>query len=239
MKYSLLLGLLILCNLSIAQSLTGIQLLERAINYHDPQGQWNEFSGTFEIGLNMPEKPNRKSIVSIDLPKSIFNLEFESGDNRTSYKLQNEKCKIIWNEKTEFTDEEKSKNKLTCERAKMMKDYYTYLYGLPMKLKDEGTIVHEKVAQKEFKGKMYNVLKITYEEAVGNDIWYFYFDVSTNAMEVYQFYHDEAINDGEYILLDGLMSYREMLFPKNRTWYYNKDNKLLGEDKLISIKAIN
>ena len=70
-----------------------------------------------------------------------------------------------------------------------------------MKLKDEGTIVHDKVEQRTFKGKTYNVLKVTYRQEVGSDTWYFYFHPETNAMEVYQFYHDEAKNDGEYVLL--------------------------------------
>ena len=35
----------------------------------------------------------------------------------------------------------------------MYQNYYTYLYGLPMKLKDAGTIIHEKVALKKFKGE--------------------------------------------------------------------------------------
>ena len=64
-------------------------------------------------------------------------------------------------------------------RGSMMKDYYTYLYGLPMKLKDPGTIVDPKVTKKRFKGKRYLVLKVSYDQEVGKDTWYFYFDQST------------------------------------------------------------
>jgi hypothetical protein len=53
-----------------------------------------------------------------------------------------------------------------------MQNYYTYLYGLPMKLKDPGTI-SSVVNRKNFLGKEYLVLKVKYEESIGTDSWYF------------------------------------------------------------------
>jgi hypothetical protein len=114
----------------------------------------------------------------------------------------------------------------------MYQNYYTYLYGLPMKLKDAGTIIHEKVALKKFKEKNYLVLKVSYEKEVGEDTWYFYFDPFTYAMEVYQFYHEEEKNDGEFILLSGLETVNGVKMPKKRAWYYNKGEKYLGTDIL-------
>ena len=75
-------------------------------------------------------------------------------------------------------------------------------------------------------------MKVTYKKEVGNDIWYFYFDPSTYAMEVYQFFHDESKNDGEYILLSGMETINGIKMPKNRAWYYNKDDKYLATDVL-------
>jgi len=114
----------------------------------------------------------------------------------------------------------------------MMRDYYTYLYGLPMKLKDPGTNVYEKIQQKTFKNKEYLVLKVDYDEAVGKDTWYFYFDPKTYAMEVYQFFHEESKNDGEYILLTDTMEVHNIKIPKTRTWYYNKGDVYLATDIL-------
>jgi len=117
----------------------------------------------------------------------------------------------------------------------MFKNYYTYLYGLPMKLKDPGTILDSKIQTKTFKGKKYLVLKATYKAEVGDDIWYFYFDPETYAMEVYQFFHDESINDGEYILLKDQEEINGIKMPKTRAWYYNKDDKYLGTDVLYKV----
>ena len=88
---------------------------------------------------------------------------------------------------------------MNCERAKMFKNYYIYLYGLSIKLKDKGTIINQKVTAKIFKGKEYLVLKVNYSKEVGKDTWCFYFDPETYAMGVYQFFK-EAKGSGEYLL---------------------------------------
>jgi len=221
--------------ISQAQPLTGEELLNQAIQYHDPKGQWSEFSGILEISMERPGRPSRKSVVTADLPNGYYNMYTKSVESETIFELGGEDCSITWNGKTKFTKEEVKENRLTCERAAFMRNYYIYLYGLPMKLKDPGTNVHEEVQVKTFKGKQYNVLKVTYDEAVGKDTWYFYLDQKTNAMEVYQFFHDEAQNDGEYILLNGELKYGKMKIPQNRTWYTNLDERLLGTDKLKGI----
>lgn len=218
--------------------ITGSKLLEKAIDYHDPDRQWQYFSGVFEIELEMPDKTTRISKFSLDLPNSFFKLDVLSNNNHSTYKLTADKCEITRNGNNDFTVEEISKYRLTCDQANLMKDYYTYLYGLPMKLKDKGTIIHEKVEHRTFKGKMYYVLKVTYDVLVGSDTWYFYFDPTTSAMEVYQFFHDESISDGEYIVLSELEIFKNMKIPKNRTWYYNKDDKNIGEDKLVRITEL-
>ena len=114
----------------------------------------------------------------------------------------------------------------------MYQNYYTYLYGLPMKLKDAGTIIDENIILKEFNGENYLVLKVTYEKEVGKDTWYFYFDQTTYALKRYQFFHDESKNDGEYIVLDQELLVNGIKIPKNRSWYYNNDDRYLGIDIL-------
>ena len=52
-------------------------------------------------------------------------------------------------------------------------------------------------------------------------------------MEVYQFFHDEAKNDGEYILLSEEIIINNIKMPKERAWYTNGKEKYLGTDILI------
>ncbi|WP_010518750.1 DUF6503 family protein [Croceivirga radicis] len=215
-----------------AQTLTGTELLDKAIAYHDPNGQWSTFKDSLKVVMETPNNSSRESIIYLNLPKEVFNLTVKKDENTTQYQIEQDNCNIIFNSRRDFTKEEKATYRLDCDRAFMMKDYYTYLYGLPMKLKDPGTNLDPKVATKTFKGKTYLVLKVTYDAVVGKDTWYFYFDPTTYAMEVYQFYHNEADNDGEYILLSGIETFKGIKMPKTRKWYYNKDDKYLGTDIL-------
>lgn len=216
---------------SFSQELTGAQLLDKAIQYHDPNGNWKTFNGNLVVTMSTPNNPKRVSNIKIDLPKEFFSVEATRGKNTTKYTLEKENCKITFNGIENPSEAVLKEHKLSCNRAKLYKNYYTYLYGLPMKLKDQGTIIHEKVEKKHFKGKDYLVLKATYDTSVGKDTWYFYFNPTTYAMEVYQFYK-QTPDSGEYILLSGEEIINGIKMPKTRAWYYNKDNGYLGTDTL-------
>ena len=232
-KFLMILSIAMLPFQGFTQQLSGSELLERAIQYHDPESNWNTFKGQFRVVMDSPNRPQRISDISLHLPKSYFKLLVEQGGTTTTYQLNKNDCHVLLNGSSNFTKEEANTHRLSCERGELMKDYYTYLYGLPMKLRDPGTQIDPQVRKKSFKGKEYLVLRVTYDKAVGEDTWYFYFDPKTYAMEVYQFFHDESKNDGEYILLEGQEQIQGIRMPKVRAWYYNKDNTYLGTDTLM------
>ena len=214
-----------------SQELTGKQLLEKSIQYHDPNNNWETFNGTLNVTMKTPNKPNRDSEIKINLPQEYFYVKSSRGTNTTEYTVNKENCVIIFNGQENPSETILKEHKLSCDRAKLYKNYYTYLYGLPMKLKDNGTVIHDETERKTFKGKEYLVLKATYNKEVGKDTWYFYFNPKTYAMEVYQFFKNTP-DSGEYILLTEEEIINGIRFPKNRAWYYNKNNNYLGTDYL-------
>lgn len=232
MKKLFLFLLIIFSVQSFGQQLTGTQLLEKAIQYHDANGNWKTFTGNLFVTMEMPNKPSRESEISINLPQEYFYVKATRGDITTELIVEKTACKVSFNGDKNPSEAIKKKYRLNCKRAKMYQNYYTYLYGLPMKLQDKGTVIHEKVTREKFKGKEYLVLKVTYKKEVGKDTWYFYFNPKTYKMEVYQFFHDETKNDGEYILLTEEALVNGIKMPKNRAWYTNKEDKLLGTDIL-------
>lgn len=233
MYKSIFIYILLACTaITFGQELTGQQLLKKAIEYHDPNGNWSTFNGTLNITMETPKNPDRISTIKINLPQEYFYVKATQGEKTTEYTVEKNDCKIMFNGKVNISEQELKENKLSCKRANLYKNYYTYLYGLPMKLKDNGTIIDPKVQKKTFKGKEYLVLKVTYNEKVGKDTWYFYFNPITYAMEVYQFFKNESKNDGEYILLTQEVIINDIKMPKKRAWYYNKNNDYLGTDIL-------
>ena len=221
--------------ISFSQEISGDELLQKAIQFHDPNGNWETFKGELLVTMETPKNSDRKSNISLNLPKEYFSVVAVRDTITTEYILNKKGCNFSLNGDKSPSEETRKKYNLNCERAKMFKNYYTYLYGLPMKLKDEGTIINQKVERKKFKGKEYLVLKVDYKKEVGKDTWYFYFNPDTFAMEVYQFFKEEK-DRGEYILLSELETINEIKMPKNRAWYYNKDDTYLGTDILSSKK---
>ncbi len=225
-------------SVGIAQNITTEQLLENSINYHDPEGKWNSFNDSFTLELTTPNAPIRKSEITIDIKAEFFEVKATRDSVTTTYTVDKGKCRMAFNGR-ELDSLEASEKNMSCDRASLYKNYYTYLYGLPMKLEDPGTNISESVQKKTFKGKDYLVLKVTYDEAVGSDMWFFYFDPETYAMEIYQFFRtDEQGNKkpdtGEYILLTEEATINGIKMPRVRAWYYNKDDKYLGTDTLVA-----
>ena len=228
--------LLLIPFFSLGQKIKGSKLLKKSIAFHDPNGEWETFEGAFNIKESRPN--GKEAMTKLTLSNALSKYSFAQEKEKYTFirHINNGRCSsqiIIPGGAYTLSKEEKEKLDVTCESTKRMRDYHTYLYGLPMKLKDPGTLIDEKVRSVEFQGKTYYALKVSYDPEVGKDTWYFYMDPDTYALEGYRFYHDESQNDGEYITLEGLAKVSSMQLPKIRKWYMNADDKYLGTDEVM------
>lgn len=216
-----------------AQAPTVAEVLRKSIAYHDPHGEWGRFAGTFSIRMETPEKPDRLSHIHIDQPHSYFGIRMVQEGVETELVLDRGDCQLRYNGSAAFSDDIAEKYRLTCDRARFWRDYYSFLYGLPMKLSDPGTRIDPKVERRSLRGSQYWVLKVTYEPDTGSDTWYFYFNPQSFSLAAYQFFHNPARNDGEYILLEGEALIGKMRLPRIRKWYTNQADAHLGTDFLF------
>ena len=213
----------------------GEELLARSIAYHDPSGLW----GTQALGLSLRESradgSTRKTRLMLDPQHERFTWWSQRGDHLLEGALDKGECSLALDGSSEISEEEKETHRLSCERLALFRNYYSYLWALPMKLRDPGTLIGANVLDTEFNGRPVQGLRVTYTPEVGEDIWYVYFDPETSALVGYRFYHDETANDGEYIVLEGEVSGGGLKLPKTRTWYTHGDDRLLGTDALIGL----
>lgn len=235
----LLLFLAVSTKIVYAQNINAEQLIQASINYHDPDSKWSTFKDTLVVEMTAPKQTPRVSKVYLNNLNNNFHLQVEKDGNVISYYLSENKCDLKINGRSNFNQSEAKKFNLSCERGQMLKNYYTYLYGMPMKTMDPGAIITNKVERKLFKGKDFLVIEVKYKPEVGNDIWFFYFNPKTFALEAYQFFksndNGELISDtGEYILFEGQTIINNIKMPKVRSWYYNKNNIFLGKDSLLN-----
>ena len=219
------------------ESLTANELLTRSMAFHDPDSKWTKCRFDLVIDMQMPGRPVRTSQVVIDNEKGTFELSVLQQGHMLKWMVDGkDSTEVEMDFRAPDAALADSMN-LTPDRARRWRDYYAYLYGLPMKLTDEGVNLQEGVISTTFNGQPVLALKVNYDEKVGSDVWYFYFNPNTYAMVGYRFYHDEAKNDGEYIVLEGMSIHNGMRIPRDRTWYMNADDKLLGTDYLVSMEV--
>ena len=198
-----------------AQPLTAEQVLGKALKYHDPKEEWRTFNHQLNFVSERPNGADRLSTVTINNNTGLFEL-MEDGNNMA---ILMDSCITIPTGKT-------------CEQVKRIRNYYVYLWGLPMKLKDEGTALDPIVKEEKFEGVACYVLRVPYDQ----DVWFFFIDKSNFAMKAYMFLKDEPLREGELIYLDDEVRIGEMRIPKKRKWVTMPDQEVLGTDILTSSK---
>ena len=75
MKKQVLFLFLLLSIAAFSQQITGNQLLEKAIHFHDPKGNWKTFNGELFVTMKTPDQIKRKSEIRINLPKEYFYIK--------------------------------------------------------------------------------------------------------------------------------------------------------------------
>ena len=224
---------------TLADSALSSRLVQQAIAFHDPQGLWQ--NGVFRLHLEetRPDGPARQTTLLIDNAAGRFEIATQREGAQIDGVLDPEGCEMRLNGSTQFSGEEQEKYRLTCDRLEWLRNYYAYLWGLPMKLHDASTVLDPDVLETTYQNRSVQAVRVTYEEAAGSDIWYFYLDTETHALSGYRFFHDEAKGDGEYITLAGEVEAGGLRLPKARAWYTNAEDRYLGTDTLVSLEILS
>jgi hypothetical protein len=211
MKTSLL-SIALACSIQAFAQITPEEVLAKAVNYHDPNEEWNNLKATFQFTETRPTGEDRFTTVVFDNIRSYMKI---NRNDENIYEVLEESCKVLAGDNDEA-------------RGIKMRNYYLYLWGLPMKLYDPNTPFDQTVNEEELNGSKCYVLRVVYEE----DTWYFYIDQNTGRMLEYKFYKDEAAGKGELIKLEDEIMVGSMKISNKRSWYTLPEMKYLGTDIL-------
>ncbi|WP_051287304.1 DUF6503 family protein [Algoriphagus mannitolivorans] len=212
----LVISFLSACGTPNTGPLSGKEMIENSIAYHDPEGKWKNLEASFVIQDSLPAGRDSR----------YYQFTLNNKEGKFTYQIEGLHYQVI-NDSLEIFEGEIEK-----ERALRMRNYYCYLWGLPMKLMDKGTRIEDSVREEVLEGKSYRVVRVPYEK----DIWYFYLNPDNYRMEAYKFYQDEPNQKGEIIYLQGEKEFAGMKIPQNRTWYRTETPEFLGTDMLLDIK---
>jgi len=209
MKY-LLKALIILPFVVFSQSPEDI--FGKAIQYHDPGSRWNDLDVTLYITETRPDKTDRKAIIYLNNTNGSMKL---NRNDEEVYEVDGEQANVL-------------KGEYEASRGLMLRNYYLYLWGLPMKLLDEVTPEIQRTEDEIIENEPTDVLRVAYEK----DIWYFNFDKQTGRLLQYRFYKDEQAGKGELITLEDEITVNGIKIPQKRSWYTLPEMQYLGTDIL-------
>ncbi len=196
----------------IFSQVTTDEIIDKAISYHDPNGKWDQLKTRLIFTGIRPEGPERFATIDFDNAAAFMKI---NRNNEEIYEVIGDEAKVVAGGKDEA-------------RALMLRNYYLYLWGLPMKLKDKSTPTVQRMNDEEVKGVNCYVVRVAYQ----SDIWYFHFDMESGRMIQYKFYKDEEAGKGELITLEDEVLVDGIRMPKKRNWYTLPEMKFLGTDIL-------
>ena len=228
---------LLLLGACLSKTDSDSELLNNALSYHDPEGNWSTLKT--RLLISSVDKAGQKNNFEIELDNSTgYFAHISRQDGKEVVKgYKDGKEFYLLDGKQEISKEDRKKYELTAESLKWVHSFYPYLYGLPMKLTDDGVKITEAQEVEEIEGKKYRVLEVNFDPSVGSDNWFFYFEPETFAMKAYRFNHGEPTS-GEYILLEEEEIVEGIRMPKVRKWYWNKNKEYIGTDTLIKSEPL-
>lgn len=223
---------------SLPQTMPAAEIIAGSIAFHDPDGLWEDGSFRLELIQTRPLGGYTEVEAIIDNSLGRFWMQRERFGRVIETTVTGDECWTKLNGSSDYTEQEEQRFDLDCESMRSTRDYYTYLYGLPMKLRDGGSIIEPDAVRSEFEGDDAWQIRVTYDPEVGTDTWYFYFSPDDYSLIGYRFYHDEEANDGEYIVLDRVEE-GDLRLPKVRSWFTHAEDRHLGTDKIMAIERIS
>lgn len=220
-----------------SEPLTGGEaLLERSIAFHDPDGVWSE--KTISLSWNGTDGDGGERValdMTIEPDGSTFAMTGRYRGRTLDYSVAADRMSISVDGSTDIAPETSEELRLSREDGLFWRSYFGFLVGLPMKLRDPGTRIDPDVIDTRFMDRAVQAIRVTYDPDVGADIWYFYFDPDTAELVGCRFYHDESVNDGEFLVFEDVAVAGRLRLPMRRGWFVNADSTFLGQDEVSGL----
>ena len=232
-RFQFIFALLLISCSSYGQNekkLSGTEVLNKSIEYHDPKGNWPKFHGQLYFHAKEPQDTAIYERVFLDNRYSFFGHISNVDDKRIEKGIMDTLYFSRINGDSSITAEDRKKYRLLKRAITAARNSYLFLYGLPMKMKDNGISIRSEVETDTFNRKICYVAKADFDKKIGNDSWILYVNKSNFALEGYRFYHNRKPNDGEFIICQDIIEIQHIKIPQTRYWYSNETGEYIATD---------
>lgn len=235
MKANATLMFFFLASISMSQPYSAQQLLDKTIEYHDKNANWESLNATLEFRMIEGDKAYAITTTILNT-KGFFRMEGEIEGDKIMLQVHNDQCVVQVNGSNEISVELMKKHQqrfsLNQDGARSMRDFWLYTLGLPMKLKDNGTVLDEEILKKSFNEEEVWQLNVNYP----NDQWQYFIDPNSYQLKGYQFTFK---NNGfsEYVILKDETEVQGVKLAKQKNWHLAA-GQYMGKTELVGFKVI-
>jgi hypothetical protein len=222
---------------SLAQAqLAAFDILQKSIKVHNPKQQWYRLKGEFDMSIVREKQADRFFTIALDLPKKQFSYHVKTDSLRYSQSFKGDKFAISFNGKSTISEADVKKRELTQTRTQYLREVYEYLLLLPMRLKNDSIHLSKTYSTEIFNKATCYKLTLQYEPINENETWHFFIDTQSFILKGYQFYVKDKATNGEYIYLEDYTTFKGILMPKTKLWYWNKDSSFFRTDRILKMR---
>lgn len=203
------LAFLLLSSYSLGATLTPQNVIAKSISYHDPESRWGEFSGSFSLTTQGVFNENKVDKITITISQQEQLMRYQNERRNIDVSYSGMTCAG-------------SNVAQYCKDFIWARDFYPYVWGLPMKLTDELAAINPKLEKTVFNQQKCWQVGVSYPRHT----YKFYFNQESFKLEGFQFIHNADATKGEIIVHDGEFDLGGVKTPAIRTWYDLKMKKL-------------
>ncbi len=201
-KYLYLLLLISACS----SSPSGKQILKKSIAFHDPTSQWNNMQQKIIIQSDFVYPDSAFNSLSIGLDNPNKRVSYTNTTLAQRVDFTDTTCMVVMGDKT-------------CDQAAWTKNFYHFILGLPMTLRNEDGVIHESIVQTTFHDSPCYRVAVDFVQ----EKWHFYFSVADYHLVGFAF-NKNFEHKAEEIYTDGLIDIDAMKLCKIRSWWITTDS---------------
>ena len=215
-------------SLNVVNDMTGQEVWDKTINYHDPDGKWATFSGKVSLVTSMDNGWYGQEVIEVDNESDTYRHIRTDDDVQYSRGTRGDTCFLSVDGKETNTESDKEKYGLDCETTHVFKQHHSAHIGMPMLLKEVGVELEPGVSSVTISGKEYYALRFTGNaDTVVHPYWTgertMYVDSETLAMYGVKHENVDDTADG-YFYTIGKLEVSGINIAQVRVVYRSKDD---------------
>jgi uncharacterized protein (TIGR02246 family) len=145
-------------NPSVVQ-MTGQELWDKVISYHDPGGIWENFSGKVHLVTTHNRGGFNEEEIELDKSAKMYRCLRFDGNIVATKGVKAGECFRSINGRTDVSQDEMQKYRMSCDDCKQFNEHHTCHIGLPMELRTSGVDVETDVRIVNFHGTTFYALR--------------------------------------------------------------------------------